>query len=378
MPVLWGRSWATPSIWACPLSEQWISGLLFDGQRSKGYPARLCRQQQRLLIEYGEGEVLQPQLNEVRLGTRVGQAGYYLHLPQGAAFESPQGDALAALLKGARGERGSGWLQRLEGSYRLILVSVVVVLLSLTLGVLYGVPWLSRHIAHALPTQLEQTMGNNALSTLERLWLEPTAVDAARQQQVRSAFAPHLQRLAAQYPGHEFKVHFHASEALGANALALPGGIILFTDDLLKLAQDDDELVAILAHEAGHVVHRHGLRNVVQGSLALWVIVAITGDLSAASDWLVTVPALLVSLNYSRGMEREADDFARDYLIDSSVAPAHFAHILQRLEQQQRPGDASEQSSPTDNDRRLRIPDVLSSHPATPERIERFLNPGSR
>src|SRR5690554_5580246 len=184
-PVPWGRSWVTPSIWACPLSDPWIRGLLFDGRHSKGHPARLCRQRQQLLIEYGEGQTLQSQLGEVRLGTRVGQAGYYLHLPEGAAFESPHGDALAALVKGARGERSSGWLQRLEGSYRLILLSVAVVLLSMTLGVLYGVPWLSRHIAHALPAQLEQTMGSNALSTLEHMWLEPSALPADRQQQVR-------------------------------------------------------------------------------------------------------------------------------------------------------------------------------------------------
>lgn len=349
------------------MSEGWVQGLFFDGRRSRGYPARLRRQQQRLRIEYGDGACLEPELRDVRLGTRVGQAGCYLHLPEGAAFESPESDALAALLKGAKGERGSAWLRRLESSYRLILVSALAMLLMVTAGVLYGVPWVSRHIAHALPVELENVMGQSSLATLERMWLEPSALDETRRQHVQDAFAPHLARFAERYPEQPIEVRLHASPAIGANALALPGGIVIFTDDMLALAEHDDELVAILAHEVGHVVHRHGLRRVVQGSLVLWLVMAMTGDLSAASDLLVTMPAVLASLNYSRAMEREADDFALRYLTDNGIAPAHFAHILQRLEREaRRPAGKQEEQA-------WRVPDVLSSHPPTPERIRRFL-----
>lgn len=209
-------------------------------------------------------------------------------------------------------------------------------------------------------------MGQRSLATIERMWLEPSALEAERQQAVHDAFAPHLAAFAERYPKQPVEVFFYSSKAIGANALALPGGIVIFTDDMLKLAEDDDELVAVLAHEVGHVIHRHGLRNVVQGSLVLWLIMTMTGDLSAASDLLVTVPALLASLNYSRGMEREADDFALRYMRDSGLQPAHFAHIMQRL-------DPSAAEDGQDGKSRLRVPEALSSHPPTPERIKRFL-----
>lgn len=363
----WVRSWAPPLTWAWVLSDDGIVGQFFDGQRSKGYPARLRRNHQRLLIDYPESERLDVALDDVRLGTRVGQAGYYLHLPGGAVFESPQGEQLASLLQGATSLGGPGWLRTLESNLRLAIVSAIMLVLVVTGGVVYGVPWASRHIAHALPPSLERVMGQNALQVLEHAWLEPTALSDARQQQLRQAFEPHLARFAELYPEQQLEVHFYAGSELGANAFALPGGIVIFTDELLQLAEDDDELVAILAHEVGHVVHRHGLRNVVHSSLVVWGVMAMTGDMTAASDLLVTLPALLVTLNYSRNMEQEADEFALQYLPPAGVQPVHFANIMLRLEEHVHK-DAGKLDKAADG-----LPEVLSTHPNTRQRIERFI-----
>lgn len=348
------------------MSEHGIAGLLFDGRRSKGYPARLRRQGQCLLIEYGQGQTLTPPLARVRLGTRVGQADCYLHLPDGAAFETAHGQALAGLLQGVAGVRTGNWLSRLENSYRLIIASVLAVLLVVSAGMFHGVPWVAGQITRLVPQELEQMMGRRALAALESSWLEPSRLDAEHRQRVRQAFAPHLARFAEQHPGQVREVLFFSSPGLGANALALPGGLIIFTDELLQLAEHDDELVGVLAHEVGHVVHRHGLRNVIQGSMALWLIMVMTGDLAAASDLLVTVPALLVSLNYSRNMERAADDFALRYLPDAGVQPARLAQLMLRLEARSGANDGGRGRSAA------RLPEWLSSHPGTEQRMERF------
>ena len=46
---------------------------------------------------------------------------------------------------------------------------------------------------------------------------------------------------------------FRKSDAIGANAMALPSGTIVVTDGLVTLAEDDREILGVLAHEAGHV-----------------------------------------------------------------------------------------------------------------------------
>ena len=82
---------------------------------------------------------------------------------------------------------------------------------------------------------------------------------------------------------------------------------------MVRLAQHDDELVAVLAHEVGHVIHRHGLRVIIQNSLLGFTLLAITGDAACSSELFLGLPVLLTQLAYSRTFECEADSYALDY-----------------------------------------------------------------
>ena len=92
-----------------------------------------------------------------------------------------------------------------------------------------------------------------------------------------------------------------------ANAFALPGGTVVMTDAIVQAAADkgisDDALVGVLAHEIGHVVHRHGMRMVVeQGVLNMGLGLAL-GDVSGVVS---TGATLLTSRACSRSHERES------------------------------------------------------------------------
>ncbi|HDZ57085.1 MAG TPA: M48 family metallopeptidase [Pseudomonas xinjiangensis] len=349
---------------ASPLSEGWLEGLFFDGRRSAGHPARVRREGSDLLLDFGGGQQRYP-ATDIRLGTRVGRAASYLHLQDGGVFESADTAGLAALACAAGATGSNGWLHRLETNYRLIAGSAVLVMMVLVGSVVYGIPWVSKQIAHSIPTDLERYLGEQALVGLDSLWFEPSRLEQGRQTEIRTAFEPHLHALATAYPGHELQVLFRSSDAVGANALALPGGIVVFTDDLLLMAENNQELVAILAHEVGHVVHRHSLQGIVQSSLALWLVMSITGDLSAASDLTSTLPAILANLSYVRDMERDADDFALTFMHDRGIEPRHFAAIMLRLD----PPDETEGGETANG-----LSNFLSTHPPTPERIKRFLD----
>ncbi|MBP55660.1 MAG: Zn-dependent protease, partial [Marinobacter sp.] len=168
----------------------------------------------------------------------------------------------------------------------------------------------------------------------------------------------------------DLRVIFRSSPAIGANAMALPDGTMIFTDDLVNLAEDDNELTAILAHEIGHVAHNHGMKGMVQSSLTFWLIVMMTGDLSAFSDATVVVPAVMMSLSYSRDMEREADAYALKAMSDHDLNPTLFVTIMERLMAAH--GEDRGPEAEEDNSRWDTLRDMLSSHPETGERIERF------
>ena len=89
--------------------------------------------------------------------------------------------------------------------------------------------------------------------------------------------------------------------------MALPSGTLIVTDAFVMLAANDDEIVSVLAHEAGHVEHHHGLRLVFQNSVVALVITWLVGDVSTL---LAAAPTALLQAKYSRDFERDADAYA--------------------------------------------------------------------
>jgi Zn-dependent protease with chaperone function len=153
-------------------------------------------------------------------------------------------------------------------------------------------------------------------------------------------------------------MEFRAGGQIGANALALPGGILVFTDEIVALAQHDDELVAVAAHELGHVRHRHVLRQILASTGVLVVGQVVLGDVSGILDLAGGLPAILLQSGYSRDMESEADAHALAMLERACLPPRRFSDLLGRL-------DAAHGGE-------LKAITLFSSHPDTRERLRNF------
>ena len=93
--------------------------------------------------------------------------------------------------------------------------------------------------------------------------LSPTTLTHERQIKLRADFDTFLKAAGDTTP---YQIEFRAMKGQGANAFALPSGTIVISDELVLLAEDDREIVAVLAHECAHVRHRHVLRAVLQNS----------------------------------------------------------------------------------------------------------------
>lgn len=284
---------------------------------------------------------------KLEISDRVGNAARRIVFDDGATCETVDNDALDRAL--ARAGRGGGGarLHRLESRWRWALLALAVTVISVYLLVDRGIPAAARLAAAGLPAAVHADLGRRTMGLLDRSVFERTGLPAA----TRSRLRRRLRATAgAAGLGLDFELEFRAAPRLGANALAVPGGTIVVTDALVGLAQSDEEVLAVLAHELGHLRHRHGVRTVLQNSGIAVLVIAATGDVS----WLATtLPSALVSARYSRAFEREADRFAVRYLRRAGIAPAHLGRMLGRL--RARYGDGG---------------GFLSSHPATRERIE--------
>ncbi len=127
---------------------------------------------------------------------------------------------------------------------------------------------------------------------------------------------------------HPYEIEIVVVDSPLVNAMAFPGGLIVFYAPLIRLTETPEELAAIMAHEMGHVVHRDPLRKLIR-QIGLSATLAIVGGESTAI--LEDLVGDLLDLKYSRDQEREADDFALQILAASGIDPAHFASIMQKL-----------------------------------------------
>jgi predicted Zn-dependent protease len=148
------------------------------------------------------------------------------------------------------------------------------------------------------------------------------------------------------------------------NAFAAPGGYIYVTNGLLAMtAGNDDELAGVLAHEAGHIAAKHtALRmhraTMMQGAVA--VAAALSGEKNAENVALLgSVVSSFVLLGNSREMEYEADKLGVRYAHRSGYRPEGIVSFFQKLEKME-----------ADSGGGGRLPNFLSTHPSTPDRVE--------
>lgn len=324
----------------------------FDGQSSRAYQVRVVIDSDQLSAE-GEAIAFVCPLRQIRVDPPAGQARGVVHLPGGAELHSSDSVALLELSRQRMSNRPEQWAWFLESKMQYAVVALLLSVLLLFAGLRWGVPAVAEVAATAMPSGLEARLGKESFAIMERLYLSPSVLPVTRQQSLIRQLANHCQQQSCP----PYLLHFRNSRAMGANAFALPGGAIVVTDKLVTLAQHDEEVLAVIAHELGHIEGRHSLRLALQSAGAGVLLVAITGDIGNFSDLAAGLPSLLLQSGYSRDMEREADGFALRWLHGACIPARRFADLLQRIAPDTAGGDSN----------------LLSSHPGSAARIQPFL-----
>lgn len=143
------------------------------------------------------------------------------------------------------------------------------------------------------------------------------------------------QRLAGFCERPDLSYTFTAVEEGGANALAVPGGHIYITRDLLREFQSEAQLAAVLSHEIAHVVARDTLVAMSEqiGLTAIMAAAQVGGspDLARGTRFVTA----MLSLQYSRDDEKEADLAGLSYMAQAGYDPHAIIEVMQILEELQ-------------------------------------------
>ena len=151
------------------------------------------------------------------------------------------------------------------------------------------------------------------------------------------------------------------------NAFAVPGGVVGIHTGLFAFAENEDQMVSVLAHELAHLSQRHFARGLearrsssmvtLAGLLAGLVVAAtVGGDAGMAAMSASQAYAAESQLRYSRSNEQEADRIGLQTMERSGRDPAAAGDMFETLLSKTRYSGT-------------RIPEFLLTHPVTEKRI---------
>jgi beta-barrel assembly-enhancing protease len=207
--------------------------------------------------------------------------------------------------------------------------------------------------ACGISTQQELEMGQQYSAEINRQL--PILNDAAVNNYINT-----LGRNIAARGQRQIPYRFYVVNAPQVNAFAVPGGHIYINRGLIERARNMSELAGVLAHEIGHVEHRHGVDQMerMQGAnLALTAAYVLLGRApTGLEEAAIGVGGQLYFARHSREAENEADATAVNLLVRANIDPnglPSFFNVL--LEEQRRQPGSVEQ--------------WFSTHPLTTDRV---------
>ena len=167
---------------------------------------------------------------------------------------------------------------------------------------------------------------------------------------------------ASERPDLAYKVTILNSGAV--NAFALPTGQLYVTRGLVALASDTSELSSVLSHEMAHVLAKHASireEQVRQNAIVTRVMTDMANDPDLTA--LALAKTKLTMASFSRAQEFEADGIGVGISARAQFDPYGASRFLTSMER-----NAALKAGKTALDPRSQ--DFLSSHPATPERVQ--------
>src|SRR5690606_8219443 len=159
------------------------------------------------------------------------------------------------------------------------------------------------------------------------------------------------------------------------NAFAIPGGYVYVTRQLVSLMNNEAELAGVLGHEVGHVAARHSAsrqqqaqRNSILGAIGSILSGVLLGDssLGQLGQQIFSAAPQLLTAQYSRRQETEADNLGIRYLSTAGYDPRAMATLLQSLAAQTALDAAIQGRDAT-------MPQWASTHPDPASRVRAAL-----
>jgi Zn-dependent protease with chaperone function len=227
-------------------------------------------------------------------------------------------------------------------------------LVSVIVAYIFGVPLLAGNIVRVMPIEWEQEFGDTVAVQLEEQLREAGGWEICDTDpnSLANRAITRFAKAAMDGAGSPFEPSITVVRSSVPNAFALPGGRAFYFSALLDQTETPDEFAGVMAHELGHVAHRHVMESLVASAGTGLLIGFILGDMSGLSV-AGGLGAMLIDTRFSRQAEAEADRFSAAVAARLGFDPVGLPNLLERI------------AADDDFTRALAL---LSTHPLTEER----------
>jgi predicted Zn-dependent protease len=230
---------------------------------------------------------------------------------------------------------------------KMILGGGIVLISLLTLIYYFALPTVAEHAAASLPYSIEEELGTSTVNQV----LSMSSIDSVKSKNINLFFKELNYK-----PTHKVSIHVIKSDMV--NAFAVPGGHIFVYSGIIDKMKSKDELSALLAHEYSHLKFRHSLKSVCRNLSSYLFLSVLLSDVNGIVAILAQNADMLINMDFSRSMEKEADTEGLKLMLQSRVNPNGMINLFHRL--------ADETPKITEN----KVFEMVSSHPQTKERIK--------
>jgi predicted Zn-dependent protease len=215
----------------------------------------------------------------------------------------------------------------------------VLLTVGVATGLVFGLPRLARHVPWSTERWLAGVVGGAPPGAL------CTGHDRSDSKAALDKLAQRIYPLATDDKAVPITIDVVRGSTI--NAVATLGGRVYVFEGLLKQAASPEELAGVLAHEIEHVLNRHIIQGLAVNLLTLQALRVILpgGDPSGAR-----MAHLLLTMQFSRREESEADEKGLERLRSAQVDAAGFEQFFARAQQMPSP------------------PAFLSNHPSNESR----------
>jgi Zn-dependent protease with chaperone function len=237
-----------------------------------------------------------------------------------------------------------GWYQKMLDLGTKIHLGIAVFIIGfVALCYLYAIPWVGEKSVFLIPDSYDDALGNTFFEENTFLGTINT-----KKTKALNLFAKELKLKNTK------QLKFTVIDSDIMNAFALPDGSIVVYTGIINSMKNYDELAGLIGHEVAHVNHRHSMKMLCRNLSGYLFISTVLGDANGVMAVLGENVNTLQSLSFSREFEREADIEGFKIVTSNGVNPKGMSTLFKRLQRENT----------------ISIPEFLSSHPVTIDRIQ--------